>query len=462
MKKVMVTLCLSLGLSSCYEQDVSNLNDLATPGLNFGFNELLWQNEDTIFLGSCEEGKEPNRDHCTVTNEASFRRVTDLTFDSILADITPAQKRLDEEIKALRDSAPLVLDIRAKVEDLTTLIAEQKNRISEVIEDIDDNSRDIEALGERITSKNTQISEIEERLPSAPNKESLLVLRNQLITERDQLKVDLRDLEDESQSLQNRLEDLERAVLGSELRRQEQLDELSFQLETLEVSSAVTKKELAFIARLQAQADSMPSLFEYISLDGLVFREKNLSDIEKEVLARLMKILKGNSDLPFYENFGTANLDSFHWSTYASLASNTNRVVDGQFLMDASNNGINELILRLPNTRSRKLVLSFYQIDLDDRETRLPSNFTGSARGDGVSLSVDGRRWYTLVNADELNTPNGFNFEVNLYEKILSFESRFRVSLDPSDGIWIKFQQFEASRYQDARAWDNIRVESIK
>ena len=86
---------------------------------------------------------------------------------------------------------------------------------------------------------------------------------------------------------------------------------------------------------------------------------------------------------------------------------------DFALLMDrfpSGANNLNEAIWTVDVSAWEHPLLSFFHADFGDEELLLPSSFSGSVPGDGVSVSSDGITWYTVLNATSL--PSGVWEEV--------------------------------------------------
>jgi hypothetical protein len=145
--------------------------------------------------------------------------------------------------------------------------------------------------------------------------------------------------------------------------------------------------------------------------------------------------------LNYVVNFNSG-LPVQNW-TYNSTGAGRIYNSNGRMRMDTTVNGkyeLNEAILHLDLSKYSSITLSFNQAWHKDELHRLPSKFSGSYNGDGVSISSDGITWYSLphVNGDRT------------------------IDLGRLDS-YIKFQQYDnySSRY-DGRSWDNITLSSGK
>ncbi len=170
--------------------------------------------------------------------------------------------------------------------------------------------------------------------------------------------------------------------------------------------------------------------------------------------------------LPYTEDFTDMSPRSppEYWSFYSSDATNGRIAVSGGRLrMDVSSGAqynLNEAVLTLALEDAAGVQLSFFQADSNDEETELPAFFNGHANGDGVAVSNDGTRWYTIVTAAELDSP-GRTYYIDLDGKLSAVRT-----IDPSfgytDTFKIKFQQYDNLPWDtDGREWDDIEVREV-
>ena len=152
------------------------------------------------------------------------------------------------------------------------------------------------------------------------------------------------------------------------------------------------------------------------------------------------------------------------WSYYSSHAAGRIEVVDGKLRMDSSQPGvrvINEAVLRI-NPQGSIPSLQFYHEHYGDESDALPSHFTGHADGDGISFSLDGVRWHTLVHPTVLDDAGGgFNSSAWPGEIYWNLVRNVDPDTEITTNFYLKFQQTDNDSYSnDGRAWDNINVQS--
>ena len=121
------------------------------------------------------------------------------------------------------------------------------------------------------------------------------------------------------------------------------------------------------------------------------------------------------------EDFTSGSLDPAVWTTSSSTPQGRIQVTgdfgtatgDFALLMDRSPSGpnnLNEAIWTVDVSAPDQPQLSFFHADFGDEALLLPSSFSESVPGDGVSVSSDGITWYTVLNATSL--PSGVWEEV--------------------------------------------------
>ena len=122
-------------------------------------------------------------------------------------------------------------------------------------------------------------------------------------------------------------------------------------------------------------------------------------------------------------------------------------VMDTDFPANAAYQGLNEAVWYTKNTPGQDLVLTFRQRKFTaETDDVLPTQFTGSANGDGVSLSVDGgTTWYRLVSLTGTASTTTYKARsVNLTQ----FAAANKLALGTD--VRVKFQQYGKLPYNGA------------
>lgn len=118
--------------------------------------------------------------------------------------------------------------------------------------------------------------------------------------------------------------------------------------------------------------------------------------------------------------------------------------------------------------------LSFAHRNIGDELHTMPASFTGHANGDGVSISDDGVRWFTVTTTAAFTIgsstipalPSGnaspwAQWEINLVDAAAAAAATttFGGSFNLNGTIYVKFQQYDnLSLPSDGRAWDNVQI----
>lgn len=153
-------------------------------------------------------------------------------------------------------------------------------------------------------------------------------------------------------------------------------------------------------------------------------------------------------------NWTTASDGRIELSGFPSTASG-----NGALWMDSTSsptvNRLNEAILTLDLTGCGPVCwLSFFWAESGDNQHLLPSIFTGSFDGDGVSISNDGSTWHTILNAPDAPDANWlfamFDLATEAANTGISLGANFQ----------IKFQQFDNTNRPDGRGYDEVVIES--
>lgn len=163
---------------------------------------------------------------------------------------------------------------------------------------------------------------------------------------------------------------------------------------------------------------------------------------------------------PFTDSFESGSL-GLAWATKSSSGgriqvTDTYGADHGTYalLMDnPSGSSLNEAVWAVDLTGQSDATLSFAYAEWGDEATALPTNYTGSVTGDGVSISNDGVNWHTILNAPNSSTGAWQTFTIDLAEAA----AQAGMSLGPD--FKIKFQQYDnLGLTSDGRGYDNIRI----
>ncbi len=132
---------------------------------------------------------------------------------------------------------------------------------------------------------------------------------------------------------------------------------------------------------------------------------------------------------------------------------------DGTYalVMDTSENGtpnLNEAIYTVDLTDATSAILSFLHTSYGDENHSLFPTFFGSSVGDGVSISVDGFQWYTVMTD---NTPAVGEWEL---VEINLIDAANAVNITLGADVQIKFQQYDnfSRAGGDGRGFDAIQI----
>lgn len=125
-------------------------------------------------------------------------------------------------------------------------------------------------------------------------------------------------------------------------------------------------------------------------------------------------------------------------------------------VMDRNPRGVatvNQAIWTVDLTGIDDAVLVFRHADFRDEENPLPREFTGRARGDGVAISDDGIRWYTVLNATHVPLGAWQRVEIDLATAARAADMTLGADFS------IRFQQDDDYPIpSDGRAYDEIRI----
>ena len=174
--------------------------------------------------------------------------------------------------------------------------------------------------------------------------------------------------------------------------------------------------------------------------------------------------LPATTGIPFEtEDFEAGSLDG-QWTTSSSDPQGRIQVTGaygtaaGGFAlwMDRTPSGsstLNEAIWTVDLSGITNATLSFSHAEFSDEETSLPTNFTGSVNGDGVSISDDGVNWHTVLNATSLPSGTWQPVSIDLADEAAS------AGMTLGTNFQIKFQQYDNFPLTtDGRGYDEIVI----
>ncbi len=180
---------------------------------------------------------------------------------------------------------------------------------------------------------------------------------------------------------------------------------------------------------------------------------------------RLVVTAQLESAAPFFaDSFESGSLGS-DWTTSSSTnvgrirVTNAFSAAEGSYtlLMDVSetsNYNINEAILSIDIDPASPPILQFSRAEWSDENDLLPDTFSGSAEGDGVSVSADGVNWFTVLtgaNNDIAGSYTTHSFDL----ATIADEAGITLGND----FQIKFQQYDNwTATDDGIAYDNIAI----
>lgn len=127
-------------------------------------------------------------------------------------------------------------------------------------------------------------------------------------------------------------------------------------------------------------------------------------------------------------------------------------------VMDCTVNGtyvLNEAVWTVDLSNVPSPILTFHHAEWGDEEDSMPTSFTGSANGDGVSISEDGTTWYRVLDAQSLSSGVWQPVTVDLAAAAAS------AGINIGSSFRIKFQQYDNyGLTTDGRGYDQITIAS--
>lgn len=442
----------------------SSTKDLAYPGSSVTQNHLIFRTGDMMNMSSCPKSELPVRENCTKRFSADISAVSAMFKKEITNEQQPLLTRLNEEMTKEREKHPETLEALEKIELIKEELKDNNEYLSEIKQDINETNDLIQDAETRLADMDDQMEHVNHQLLASPSSQELLALKSRLLEEqREELVSKTTYL-----STLNAQTSLQNSTLAnirlSKTKLLDQTKKLFTLTNSLNVSSPTIAGLNGSINHLNAQQLCWQSIADAIKMDDVSVRAMDFGPTCLQASQRLisiMKILAQRTQLPFVETFSTSSLPNGKWTYYTSGQAYMKQYY-GQLRMDTRSSyyryhSLNEAILKLNLVGYDRLSLRFFHDEYREVDESLPSSFSGHYNGDGVSISIDGVKWYRIINAHELI--NGYN-TVNLTSEILRIKSQFGVDFDLSHTLQIKFQQHYYGRYSDRRDWDNIRVYS--
>jgi len=155
------------------------------------------------------------------------------------------------------------------------------------------------------------------------------------------------------------------------------------------------------------------------------------------------------------------------WTVTSSDAGGRIRITDEYGAADGSQHAVimdrtpsgtltlNEAVWTVDLSNVPSPILTFHHAEWSDEETALPLTFTGSANGDGVSISDDGTNWYRILNPTSLSSGVWTEVTVDLTVAAAS------AGMTLGSAFRIKFQQYDDFPITtDGRGYDQISITS--
>ncbi len=449
-------LLLGCGVSSPKSSDVK---DMAIK--NGQSTDLLWIQNDEVILANCPAGAPPVQKNCV---KSKSRKTLDLQaklIEAIKADKAGPEALLAAEIKKLKDGHPIIAELSTKISETDKKLVGIDQQIKDQLAKIASFQVQIDQEADQLSDLRLQLASVETKLVSVPSEPTLVKLRLRLLEEIDQKDELVNELFTDQQSVKNELGKSEQRKKEAQQKRSDFEREQKFQWDTLTVSSSLTDQLQGQIDGLNEELAAVPGLFKLISDQGIAYREEDADDVQLRLLKRIKEILARPAFAKFSENFDKG-MPIAPFSFKSSNSYGRIQVVNGRLRMDVNTDpyALNEMIVRLDASGAEKLWLSFYHEAFGDEMESIPVHFTGSANGDGVSISNDGNKWYRIVDATALGSSGGMNFSINLDQQVDLIRKNYDTKFGYGPSFYLKFQQYDDYAYPtDGREWDNLVVE---
>ncbi|SMF43916.1 hypothetical protein [Pseudobacteriovorax antillogorgiicola] len=296
MKRLAFSLMGMAVLSACGTQvESSKVMDIASPGNSGQENMLLYLDDATATVASCDKGVEPTRSNCPILFKAKKDMVELQVKQTISSELAELRSAYEREIKRLKDNDILILDFQMRIAQLDQETARLGEDIAIVEGEIAVVQEDIDDLSSKQAAKKNQLDKVETAIMQLGASDELLALRLQLKSEIRDLDFSISKVTREKQSLEGQVEDLNFEVDATEARRRDLNEDMLFTYETLEVSSAESDRYAAGMKRQQEKLDLVPRFSNLLATDFITFRLINMDNLKKELFAAYIAAIEACS-----------------------------------------------------------------------------------------------------------------------------------------------------------------------
>ena len=293
----------ALGLAACgtdQNQKSSETKDMSIPGSPAGQNQLIWQDNAVIYLGTCTAGQLPNRSNCVAQKTISYNIVLESLRRDFFSDLDSRKEKKQREISNLKNNHPVIVNLNHEISlianDIATISA-QRPAIEATKVSVTQN---LNRLAEMVADYDEQIANVIERLRANPTNADLLRLKEVLESERAELVSQKLAAETQLAKIQLNLSELDARLAVKQAEKEAKTAERARKWNELQVTSDVLvnldKEMLAIDVELQNQQRVLNLVLE----NNISHRSELLSITDRKIVARIIAAIQ--STVEYYHS----------------------------------------------------------------------------------------------------------------------------------------------------------------
>ena len=291
----------AFGLAACgtdHNQKSSETQDMSIPGSPAGQNQLIWQDNAVIYLGTCTAGQLPNRSNCVAQKNVSYNVVLESLRRDFFSDLDSRKEKKQREITNLKNNHPVIVNLNHELSlitnDIATIIAQRPPiEASKVTV-----TQNLNRLAEMVADYDEQIANVKERLIANPNNADLLRLKEVLESERTELVTQKLAAETQLARLQLSLSELDARLAVKQAEKEAKIVERTRKWNELQVTSDalvnLDKEMLAIDVEVQNQQRVLNLVLE----NNISHRSELLSITDRKIVTRIIAAIQ--STIEYY------------------------------------------------------------------------------------------------------------------------------------------------------------------
>ncbi|MDD1418883.1 hypothetical protein MEO40_06980 [Dolichospermum sp. ST_sed1] len=281
-KKALLLLLGVNYLSSCGSPQDSQVKSVSLTGIAGNNDRLIWLEDRVIYSGKCTAGTLANRTNCkTDVNSLAESEAVNMVTDSMNELIANQESEIVQARERRLQNHPIVLAIKKNITFNETNVANSKATLGGVIIVKNETEAKVQDAIRLVQDYDMQIAAVNNELVTNPRDPNLLALRSKLLNERPAAWTAYTKLDAELDKIVDRFNKLNADINQFELKIQAYKNDLTRELNTLEVDVSSEQRELANLQKIKTQ---IPTVLQKLSEPVLNYRIELLSDNEKMLL----------------------------------------------------------------------------------------------------------------------------------------------------------------------------------